>query len=93
MGWNNERYPRTNKDWSFIGFGISHSRFSDFQISFLDLGYPIGTVQWDLFQVFWNVPGISLKPQKIPLGYQAPGHIPCLSLRYPIDIPKHADLS
>jgi hypothetical protein len=44
MEWDNERYPRTKKvyfDSSFIDFGISHSRFSDFGISFLDMGYPI----------------------------------------------------
>jgi hypothetical protein len=44
MGWDNhERYPRTKKDalhLSFISFGISHSRISDFGISFLALGYP-----------------------------------------------------
>jgi hypothetical protein len=42
-GWDNERYPRTKKDTlhvSFISFGISYSKFSDFGISFLDLGYP-----------------------------------------------------
>jgi hypothetical protein len=64
------RYPRTKKDTlhlSFISFGISHSRFSDSVISFLVLGY-LRDIQ---------------KPQKIPLGYPALGHIPGLSLRYP----------
>jgi hypothetical protein len=59
MGWDNhERYPRTKKDalhLSFISFGISNSRISDFAISFLVLGYPR------------DVP-MSQKPQKIPLG-------------------------
>jgi hypothetical protein len=43
MGWDNERYPRIKKDTlhlSFTSFGISHwhTRFSEFGISFLDLG-------------------------------------------------------
>jgi hypothetical protein len=87
MEWDNERYPRTKKvyfDSSFIDFGISHSRLSDFGISFLDMGYPI--------------PGfLNLRyPRDIPkksLGYPAHAHIPGLSQRYPIDIPKQADLS
>ena len=40
--------------------------------------------------LIWDIRGMSQKPQKIPLGYPAPGHIPGLSLRYPIDIPKQA---
>jgi hypothetical protein len=75
MGWDNERYSRTKKDTlhlSFVSFGISHSRFSDIGIS----------------NLIWDIPGISQKPQKIPLGYPATGHIPGVSQRYPMDIPK-----
>jgi hypothetical protein len=90
MGWDNdlEWYPRTKKDtlhlsFKFISFGISHSRFSDFGISFLDLGY--------LFQVFWiwdiRVPGISQKPpsQNLLKRYPGPWDIKHLviSLAYP----------
>jgi hypothetical protein len=44
MGWDNERYYRTKKDTfdiSFIHFGISHSRFSDYRTSFINLQYPL----------------------------------------------------
>jgi hypothetical protein len=52
---------------------------------FLILGY--------LLSLFWNIPGIFQNTQKIFLEYPAPGHIPDLSRRYLIDIPKQADLS
>jgi hypothetical protein len=50
MGWENERYPRTKKDTlhlSFISFGISHSRFSEFGIF---QGYPknLKRYPWDI---------------------------------------------
>jgi hypothetical protein len=90
MGWDNERYPSTKKDTlhlSFISFGISHSRFSDFGISFLDFGYHI--------PCFLNLecPRDIPKTSKDTSGISSTCHIPGLSLRYPIDIPKQADLS
>jgi hypothetical protein len=90
MGWDNERYPRTKKDTlnlSFIGqgFGISHTRFSDLGISLISHSrfFEFG---------FWDIPKISQKPEKISLKYLAPAHIPDLSHRYPIGIPKQANL-
>jgi hypothetical protein len=60
MGWDNERYPRTKKDSlhisfiSFISFGISHSKFSDFGIFFLVLG-----CSRDVPKTSKDTPGIS----------------------------------
>jgi hypothetical protein len=84
MGWDNERYPRTKKDTlqlSFIGFGISHSRFSEFGISFLDLGYPIpGFLNLgyprDIPKTSKDAPGISST-------WSYPWPIPEISHRYP----------
>jgi hypothetical protein len=60
----------------------------------LVLGYPIpGFLILGYLSLFWDIPAISQKPQKISLGYPAPGHIPGLSLRYSRDIPKQVDLS
>jgi hypothetical protein len=53
----------------------------------LVLGYPIPG-----FLILGYL-GISQNTEKISLGYPAPSHILDLSLRYPIDIPKLADLS
>jgi hypothetical protein len=55
MGKDNEIYPRAQKDTfdlSFIRFGISRSRFSDYKISSIDLGYPIPDV------LFLDIPEI-----------------------------------
>jgi hypothetical protein len=76
MGWDNERFPRTKKDTlhlSFISFGISYSRFSDFgtRISFLVLGYPR-----DIPKTSKDTPGISST-------WSYPWPIPEKSHRYP----------
>jgi hypothetical protein len=61
--------------------------------SFIVLGYPIPG-----FLILGYL-SLSQKTQRkvipigYPRGYPAPGHIPGLSLRYPIDISKQADLS
>jgi hypothetical protein len=84
MGWDNERYPKTKKntfDLSF--FGITHSSFSDYSISLLDLEYSIP--EFLILGYPFGFRDIQ-KPQKISLRYPAPGHISDTSLQYHISL-------
>jgi hypothetical protein len=74
MGWDNERY--------------SWQRKIPYTYHPLVLGYPIPSfLILGYLSLFWDIPGISQKPQKIPLGLDDIQHL-VISLAYPWYIPE-----